>query len=358
MRQIVLLPLVTLVVCLTIGSTNAQTTDNTTVPHKRRVPARVIPVPRTVSPELQQAIAQPLDAQKASMERVPESAAGWRQVIAATNASVVHNFDELRAAFPVHVERQTIAGVQTYTITPNSIPAGNRNRVLVHVHGGAYVFYGGEVGIGEAILMASHGKIKVISIDYRMPPEHPFPAALEDAVAVWREVIKTLKPQNCGLFGSSAGGGLTLATVHRLKELKVPLPGALFAGTPWSDLTKAGDTRFTNADIDDVLVTSDGLLGACARLYVGMHDLKHPLVSPVYGDLSGFPPTILVSGTRDLLLSDTVRVHRKLCQAGVDARLHVFEGLSHAQYLSLFQTPECRDAFGQVSSFFDELLGK
>jgi len=168
----------------------------------------------------------------------------------------------------------------------------------------------------------------------------------------------TLKPQNCGLFGSSAGGGLTLATVHRLKELKVPLPGALFAGTPWSDLTKAGDTRYTNADIDDVLVTSDGLLGACARLYVGMHDLKHPLVSPVYGDLSGFPPTILVSGTRDLLLSDTVRVHRKLCQAGVDARLHVFEGLSHAQYLSLFQTPECRDAFGQVSSFFDELLGK
>ena len=127
MRQIVLLPLVTLVVCLTIGSTNAQTTDNTTVPHKRRVPARVIPVPRTVSPELQQAIAQPLDAQKASMERVPESAAGWRQVIAATNASVVHNFDELRAAFPVHVERRPSACGSRHPLrnaTPR--PAGSR----------------------------------------------------------------------------------------------------------------------------------------------------------------------------------------------------------------------------------------
>ena len=358
MQQIVLLPLATLVVSLTINATNAQTTDDANVPHGRRVPARVIPVPRTVSPELQQAIAQPIGAQKAAMERVPESAAGWRQVITATNASVVRNFDELRATFPVQVKHQTIAGVQTYWITPNSIPAGNRNRLLVHVHGGAYVFYSGEVGIGEAILMASHGKIKVISIDYRMPPEHPFPAASEDAVAVWREVIKTFKPQNCGLFGTSAGGGLTLAMVHKLKELKVPLPGALFAGTPWSDLSKTGDTQFTNADIDDVLVTSDGLLRACARLYADTHDLKHPLVSPVYGDFSGFPPTILVSGTRDLLLSDTVRVHRKLRQAGVDARLHVFEGLSHAQYLSMFQTPESRDAFGEVSSFFDGHLGK
>ena len=132
----------------------------------------------------------------------------------------------------------------------------------------------------------------------------------------------------------------------------------MFAGTPWSDLTKMSDTQFTNADIDDVLVTSDGLVGACARLDAGTHDLKHPLVSPVYGGFSGFPPTILVSGPRDLLLSDTVRVHRKLRQAGVEALLHVFEGLLHAQYLRLFQAPESRDAFGEVSSFFDEHLGK
>ena len=269
------------------------------------------------------------------MERVPESAAGWRQVIAATNASVVHNFDELRAAFPVqcrasdHRRGPDLHDHPQFDPRrkpePSARPRSWRGLRLLrrrgrhrgsHPHGVSREDQGHLDRLPDAAGASVPG------------------GALEDAVAVWREVIKTLKPQNCGLLGSfgrwraDAGDG---AQAERTEGAVAG--GSLFAGTPWSDLTKAGDTQFTNADIDDVLVTSDGLLGACARLYVGMHDLKHPLVSPVYGDLSGFPPTILVSGTRDLLLSDTVRVHRKLCQAGVDARLHVFEGLSHAQYL-------------------------
>jgi acetyl esterase/lipase len=342
--------------CVVFGG--ARTQDGENPANGRLVPARTIPTPATVSPELQSVIARPILVREKAAKIEPLNVEEWRLLIIATNEAVVATMLKMRMTFPVKIERQTIAGVKAHVITPTSIPEANRNRVLVHLHGGAYVFYGGEFGLGEAILIAHHAKMKVISVDYRMPPDHPFPAALDDAVAVWKEVTTTSPPANTGLFGSSAGGGLTMATVLKLKELQVPLPGALFLGTPWADLTKSGDTLFTNAQIDDVLVTHDGILKAAARLYAGSQALEAPLLSPIGGDFAGFPPTILVSGTRDLFLSDTVRVHRKLRAAGVGAELHVFEGLSHAQYLDVYTAPEAKDAFGEVSRFFDLHLGR
>ena len=120
------------------------------------------------------------------------------------------------------------------------------------------------------------------------------------------------------------------------------MPGAIAPGTPWSDMTKTGDTYFANEMVDNVLVSNDGWLADAANLYANGHDLKDPMLSPVYGDLHGFPPTILTSGTRDLFLSNTVRVHRKLRAAGVVADLMVFEGQSHAQYLFVPDAPEGR----------------
>jgi acetyl esterase/lipase len=114
--------------------------------------------------------------------------------------------------------------------------------------------------------MAYYGKIKVVSVDYRMPPDFHFPAALDDAVKVYNEIIKTYKPCNTGIFGTSAGGGLTAATVLKLRELNIALPGAVGLGTPWADLTRTGDTLFTNEYIDDVLITYEGFLDACAKL--------------------------------------------------------------------------------------------
>jgi acetyl esterase/lipase len=143
-----------------------------------------------------------------------------------------------------------------------------------------------------------------------------------------------------------------------LKEEGGPLPGVLFLGTPWADLTKTGDTYFANAEVDNSLVSYEGVLDASARLYAGERDLKEPLLSPLYGDLSGFPPSILISGTRDLLLSLTVRAHRKLRQSGVDAELQVFEGMSHAQYLTAYPAPEAVEAIGEVAAFFERHLAK
>lgn len=206
--------------------------------------------------------------------------------------------------------------------------------------------------------MAGYGRMKVISIDYRMPPDFPYPAALDDAMAVWGELVKTNDPKKMAIFGTSTGGGMTLAMVLRAKAEKLPLPAAIAPGTPWSDMTKTGDSYFANEMVDNVLVSNDGWLGDAAKLYANGHDLKDPFLSPVYGDFRGFPPTILTTGTRDLFLSNTVRVHRKLREVGVEAMLNVFEGQSHAQYLASPYAPETKEALGEIAQFFDAHLAK
>jgi acetyl esterase/lipase len=151
---------------------------------------------------------------------------------------------------------------------------------------------------------------------------------------------------------------MTLAMVLRAKAEGLPIPAAIAPGTPWSDMTKTGDSYFTNDMIDNVLVSNEGWLGDAARVYANGHDLKDPMLSPIYGDLHGFPPTILTTGTRDLFLSNTARVHRKLREAGVEADLLVFEGMSHAQYLFAADAPESKEHFAEVSAFFERFLEK
>jgi monoterpene epsilon-lactone hydrolase len=322
---------------------------------QRSLPPRTIPIPTTVGPELQRAISPACEVSGSAPPRTNEQ---WKAFVRKSDAEAETSWDHFQKRFHVSVEEGKLGGVRVYDVKPEAISEENRSRVLMHVHGGGYVSGGGKAAANEAVMMAYYGKIEVISVDYRMPPDFPFPAALEDSVAVWKEIIRTHTPNNVGIFGTSAGGGLTLATVIRLKELGLPLPGALMAGTPWADLTKTGDTYYTNEFVDNVLCTNDGVLGAAAKLYAGTHDLKEALLSPIYGDLSGLPPTVLISGTRDLFLSNTVRVHQKLLQSGVQAELLVFEAQSHAQYLIVADAPESETAYREVAEFFDRHLDK
>jgi acetyl esterase/lipase len=285
-------------------------------------------------------------------DTIPQTPAAWMQLAAQSEAEVLPRLPGLRAYLGVNVEAATIAGVRVFIVTPNVVAPENRDRLLIHVHGGGYVLYPGEAGAGEAMLMAGFGRFKVISVDYRMPPDFPFPAALDDVMAVWRGALGMADPRKMAVFGSSAGGGLTLAMVLRAKQEGLPLPAAIAPGTPWSDMTGEGDSYAANAFVDNVLVSNSGWLGAAARLYAGAHDLREPLLSPIFGDFRGFPPAILTTGTRDLFLSNTVRVHRKLRRAGVEAVLQVFEGESHAQYLADPHAPEAREAFEEIARFF------
>jgi epsilon-lactone hydrolase len=337
------------IILLSVPRTTSQTP---TAPEPRSVPARTLPVPGTVSPEMQKLIAAPLPG---NWNMAPDTVDEWRKLSA---PSAGRNLAALRERLGVKMETTTLGGVTVYTLTPQAIPAENQNRLLVHMHGGCYVLSGGEAATSEGIYMAAFGHYKVLSVDYRRPPDAPYPAALDDGMTVWKAALKMAEPRNMGIFGTSAGGALTLAMVLRAKQEKLPLPGAIASGTPMSDLTGVGDTFAANAMVDNVLVGFDGRCDKMARLYANGHDLKDPMLSPVYGDMHGFPPTILISGTRDLLLSNTVRVHRKLRQAGVRADLHVYEGQSHAQYMRDANAPETRETYEEIAKFFGEHLGR
>ncbi|HTT05320.1 MAG TPA: alpha/beta hydrolase [Steroidobacteraceae bacterium] len=325
----------------------------------RSVPGRVIPVPTDVSPELQTAIAAPYSG--FGNPNPPRTNAEWKQEVATSAAAFAASVRRLRERLGVSSQETTIGGVHAYILQPKEIPLKNRNRLLFNMHGGAWVFFPGESGTEEAVLMAAYGKFKVISIDYRMAPDFPYPAAMDDAMTAWKSALRMVKPANIGVFGTSAGGTMTLALVLRAKKEGLPLPGAIAPGSPLADAdqSKAGDSHRTNEWLDNVLVSVDGpTVQGMNQLYFAGHDLKDPQLSPIYGDFHGFPPAILTTGTRDVLLSDTVRIHRKLREAGVDAELQVFEGMSHAQYVLAPTAPESKEAFEEIARFFDTHLGK
>lgn len=319
-----------------------------------QVPARSVPVPTDVSPQMQAIIGRPINPNWRDIPQTPEQ---WAARQAATGAAV-DQLPAMRARLHVKVEPAIMGGVKVFVVTPERIAPRNRGRLLIQIHGGCYVVNPGQAATTEAILMAGIGHYKVISIDYRMPPAAYFPAALDDVISVWQAALKTHPARRMGVLGSSAGGALTLEMVLRARQLGLPLPAAISPGTPMADLTGAGDSFNTNAMVDNVLISREGFCDPAAKFYANGHDLADPLLSPINGDMHGFPPAILTTGTRDLLLSNTVRTHRKLRQAGVEAQLQVYEGQSHAQYGRDDQAPETREAFGEIAAFFDKHLAK
>lgn len=289
----------------------------------------------------------------------PQDEAGWTELIALLNTMSVLPFaSSLLENQEVVARPDTIAGVGVYRIKPAVVKPTHERHLFVNVHGGAYILGAGNAGLGEAVLLAHHLGIEVLAIDYRMPPDHPFPAGLEDVVAVYTEVLSETRADAIVLGGASAGAGLALAAIHRLKEQKLDLPGALLAGTPWADLSKTGDSYYLNEGLDRVLVSYEGLLEQAAKLYAGASDLRNPLISPIYGDFEGFPPSFLVSGTRDLFLSCTVRAHSQLRAAGVPADLIVFEGQSHGDYIALPDSPEGQLYYRALDQFLLQYLRK
>ena len=317
---------------------------------------REIPVPAGASFELQKSIREFPAQDMTARLKYPASTKEWMQLQSQRNQVRAARVSAIALELKVQIARKKIEGVSVTELTPALVKKANINRLFVHLHGGAYVFGKGDAGLAEGIVIAARLNISVLSIDYRMPPQDPFPAAVEDVVTVYRALLKNRAPETLIIGGTSAGGGLAFASVHKLRELRIQTPAAVYGGTPWVDLSKTGDTLFTNEGLDRILVTYDGTLGASAKLYAGNHDLKNPLVSPLYGDFQNFPAAFLVTGTRDLFLSDVARIHRKLTSNDIEADLHVYEGMSHADYLVVADSPESLEMFSALGKFVDKHL--
>jgi monoterpene epsilon-lactone hydrolase len=307
---------------------------------------RVVPVPGTISAEARKFLSF-------SMPSTPPPSLAEQR--AHTDEFRKGRAAEARKLFPVNVEEKTLGGVRCDVITPLTIPPANRNRVLINVHGGGFVTDSGS--LVEGIPIANLAQTTVVSVYYRLAPEHPFPAAVEDTVAVYKELLKTHKPQDMGLFGTSAGAILTPEVAVELRHEHLPLPAALgvFSGT--GDLSQSGDSRALYTIFGFTGYLKPPTSGPHAKDYIGNHDPKDPLVSPLYADLHGFPPTLFVTSTRDLLLSGTTILHRAFLRAGVDAQLVVYEALPHAFWYD-YHLPETKEALSLMAKFFDEKLGK
>jgi epsilon-lactone hydrolase len=308
---------------------------------------RVVPMPTTISPEAQKWLASLTLKQRGpqTLEQRRSSTDEWRK-----NQSA-----EARRLYPVNIQETTTGGVRTDIITPLEMPAANKKLVLINLHGGGFNSDSGS--LIEGVPISNLAKIKVVSVYYRLAPEDPFPAAVDDVVVVYKELLRTYSPQNIGIFGTSAGAILTGEAAVRFKQLGLPLPGALGEFSTLADFSRPSDTR--------QLFTLDGFPGDMnptdtARppndQYPAKTDRRDPVLSPLFADLKGMPPTLLVTSTRDILLSDTSTFHRALLRAGNDAQLVVFDALPHAFWYH-FQLPETQEALGIMAKFFEDKLG-
>jgi acetyl esterase/lipase len=308
---------------------------------------RVVPVPKDLSPQAQAFISHrvPDEAPVPSLAERRKGLDTWEARARAEWSKIC----------PTTIEETTIAGVPVHVVTPEGMTPGNRDKVLINLHGGG--FNGDSGSYAESIPIASYTGMKVVAVLYRLAPEHPFPAGVDDAIAVYKELLKTHKPDHVVIYGTSAGATLTAEVAVKLKQLGLPMPAALGIFSTVSDFGRMGDSysMYTLSGFAGHLEPPDGK--PHDAYYAGSTDAKDPVLSPIYADLHGMPPALFVTAERDALESSTVNLHRAYLRAGVDARLVVFDALPHAFWYHP-EMPESIEANHIMAEFFVKELAK
>lgn len=311
-----------------------------------------VAVPRTISPEARDYLSRnPWGEAPMPAEPVPM----WytREYVQAAFQALNQQAESL---FPVaSVNEEEIGGVPCFHVRPNQVPEECRDRILINLHAGGFVL--GSGSLVEAIPVAHLSQVPVIAVDYRLAPEHPYPAAVDDVIAVYKELLKTHSAEKIGIYGSSAGGILSAQALARIDREGLPMPacGGVFSGA--GDLIDFGDTW--------QIYTAGGFYGHVGfpldhelsevNAYLSGADPRDPLISPLLADLSRFPPILLISGTRDQLLSGSANFHRALRRAGKEAELLVFDAMPHSHWFAL-HLPETREALNAMVTFFNNKL--
>ena len=270
----------------------------------------------------------------------------------------------IRERYSVNVEQKTMAGIYTDVVTPKGgVAPKNRNRVLLNVHGGGFVSGARTAALVESIPIAAVEKIKVVTIDYRMGPEYKFPAASEDVAAVYKEVLTEYSPQHIGLYGCSAGGMLAAMSIAWFQKNQLPNPSAIGVLCASIGELTGGDASFITGPLNGFTIPagragSDGP-AQFRPAYLSRVDPKDPLAYPINSPalVAQFPPTLLVTSTRGMECSSAIDSHNALVRAGVDAELHVWDGLPHAFWYNS-DLPESREVYDVIARFFDRHFGK
>lgn len=299
------------------------------------------------------------DAAKAALPRKPIDQDGqMRQLLAAGQVPAIRprigqlmkpQIDKIKALYAVNTRDAVIDGVPAIHVTPAAgVPKANARKILLNLPGGGFVMgMAPGTGMVESIPLSALAGVEIVSITYRQAPEAKYPAATEDVVKVYRALLKTHKPQDIGIFGCSAGGMLTAEAIAAFDKEKLPLPAAIGIFCASADARWGGDSR-SFARPFQALPSQQRALG-----YFEGADMDDPLVSPIASPelLKRFPATLLITATRAMEMSATVNTHRELVKAGVEADLHVWDGLGHAFFYDP-ALPESREAYDVMAKFF------
>jgi epsilon-lactone hydrolase len=272
--------------------------------------------------------------------------------------------EQMLQVFPVSVTEQKVSGITVDVLTPrDGVPAENRERVLINLHGGGMILGARWEGQIDSIPIAHVGRFKVLTVDYRMAPEHRHPAASEDVARVYSELLKSYRAENIGIYGCSAGAWLTASSVAWFASHGLPRPGAIALLGAGGAFSTQGDSYYLAggffSEVPAYPPRKNDFLSRLRDLYWGGVDDRDPIVSPAYhlDVLAKFPPTLVLNSTRDPTLSSALFTHRQLRNAGADAVLHVWDGVEHCfQYDPTL--PESREAYQVVVRFFDQRLGR
>jgi len=249
----------------------------------------------------------------------------------------------------VHYVDTFVGGIPAIVATPTEV---RPDRHILYIHGGAYVVGSPKSHIAMCARLAKRAAATITVIDYRLAPEHVYPAAIDDCVAAYRAIISDIDPSLVTIAGDSAGGGATLATLGALKAAGDPMPGAVYVLSPWADLTASGESVVTRAPFDPMF-DGDGLIDA-ATTYAGDTPLDDPGVSPLFADPTGYPPTLIQTGMDEILLSDSTRLAERYGAAGVDVRLDLRDDLWHVYPVLAGYMPEATDALVRAAVFIRE----
>jgi acetyl esterase/lipase len=260
-------------------------------------------------------------------------------------------FGELKTLYSL--EDRVINGITTLWTTPPQVK--HAGKVMIFIHGGGWIVNSRKTQLNFQVDVASSLGVKLVSIEYPLAPEHPYPAALNDIVAAYTGIVSEYGAANTGLFGTSAGGGLALATLLRLKVDGLPLPAASASLSPGADMTASG-YLYRTVGLQDPILPVSGLYSSM-QAYVGKADPKDPLVSPVFGDYTGMTPLFLLSGTAEIIGSDAIRVAASARNQGVDVTLLVSDGMWHVPISNGSGVPELQLAYDEMIKFFRRHMG-
>lgn len=316
-----------------------------------RVPAQTVPMSSFLSPEAKAYVTQHLKDMQ-NPEIVKQDAGVPRFM-----KPYIERDHEL---FAVGRKDEEVGGVHVYVYTPTAgVSARNKDRVLINLHGGGFSGCWPGCAELESIPVAALGKIEVVSVDYREGPKYKFPAASEDVASVYRDILKSHKPQDIGIYGCSAGGMQTAMSVAWFQTHSLPTPGAIGIFCASAGGAFGGDALYTAVPLGEARLTPSNARGTAPALgYFSGTNQKDPLVSPIDSPkiLAKFPPTLIITGTRGFELSAALYTHEQLVKLGVDAELHVWEGLFHGFFYNM-DVPESKDALNVIVRFFDRHLG-